>query len=262
MEAEATSLAPTQGELWVDVFGELSYASHAFLPNSEYQRTKAKSKTVTRNATIVIDPLDDVMEPELCKQPKNLREATYNRMIHHRVDPFSATTRFWQSGAPQFIVSMVSHYPKLMAVIGSGFNPTSCSTSGFPLRVVISPDAIRDMMCYLIFKAMEVFSNSIREEYQGSRRDVISFCNNVLNQNQLASLPKLPMSYSDLKHEDLKEILSILVWLCSHENDQKIMTAMMGFLFKCRKQKETFHFDFFVLIASEMVKQLSEFHEL
>lgn len=100
MEAEPSSLAPTRGVIWVDVFGELSYASHSFLPMSEYPRTKAKSKIVTRNTATVIDLFEDVTEPELHKQPKSLREATYNRMINHRVDQFSTTTQFWQSGAP------------------------------------------------------------------------------------------------------------------------------------------------------------------
>lgn len=67
MEAEAPSSTSTQEALWVDVLGQLSYASHAFPPKSECPRTKAKSKTVTLNTAPVLDPFEDVMEPELHK---------------------------------------------------------------------------------------------------------------------------------------------------------------------------------------------------
>lgn len=69
------------------------------------------------------------------------------------------------------------------------------------------------------------------------------------------------MSHSDLKHEDLKDISSTLAWLYGHNNDRDITTAMMGFLFKCRKQRDSFCFDFSVCIARAMVKQLSEFQQ-
>lgn len=75
-------------------------------------------------------------------------------------------------------------------------------------------------------------------------------------------LPKFPLSYSNLKQDDVRDISSTLAWLCGHDNDRDITTSMMGFLFKCRKQREPFHFNFSMTITKAMVKQLSEFQQL
>lgn len=86
-------------------------------------------------------------------------------MIHHKADPFSMVAHFWQSGTPQFIVPMVRHCPELVAAIPNVFDPNSCSTSGLSLRVIISLDAIKDMMCCPFFKETKVFLDATMEEY-------------------------------------------------------------------------------------------------
>lgn len=168
-------------------------------------------------------------------------------------------TWFWDSGTPQFIVPMVPYYPKLIAVCDDSFDPSSCSISGSSLMVVISQEAIRNMMCCPIFEGTKVFSKTAMEESWGTRRDALSFCQRTLNRSLSARLPKFPLSHSDLKHKDLKDISSTLAWLCGYDNERYVTTAIMGFLFKCRKQRDSYHFDFFVCIARAMVKQLSEF---
>lgn len=89
MEAEASSLGVTQGRLWVDVFRELSYSSHTILPRADYPKTKVRRKTVVHNTPAIIDSFENVVKPELCKQPKSLREATCSGMLHHRAEPQS-----------------------------------------------------------------------------------------------------------------------------------------------------------------------------
>lgn len=144
MEAKATYSGSAQ--LWVDIFGELSYSSHSIPPKAEYLRTKIKTKTITCNKSDVLDSFENVFEPEIRKQPKNLREAACNIMLHHIAEPKSMATRFWGSGVPQFMVVMVPYCPEFVAVCVDSFDPTSCSISGSSLRVVISAEAIRNMM--------------------------------------------------------------------------------------------------------------------
>lgn len=116
MEMEATPSSSIQGRLWVDVFGVLSYYSHVIPQKPEYQRNKAKSKMAIRNPAAVIDSLGNVIEPELNKQPKNLREVACNKMINQRIEPQSIEINLWKSDAPQFVVPMVPHYPELAVV--------------------------------------------------------------------------------------------------------------------------------------------------
>lgn len=97
------------------------------------------------------------------------------------------------------------------------------------------------------------------EEFWNTGRDALSFCQNTPNRRLSSRFLRFPLSYSDLKQDDLRDISSTLTWLCGHDNDRDITTSMMGFLFKCRKQREPFHFDFSMTIAKTMVKQLSEF---
>lgn len=128
---------------------------------------------------------------------------------------------------------MVPYYPKFATACTDGFDPVSFSINEPSLRVVISPEAIRAMMCCPIFDGTEVFSENTMEEFWNTRRDALSFCQSVLNRILSFRLPRLPLSFNDLKHYELKDISSNLAWLCSQ--DWEIMTAMMRFLFKCRK---------------------------
>lgn len=93
-------------------------------------------------------------------------------------------------------------------------------------------------------------------------RDTLTFCQSTLNRSLSTGLPKFALSYSDLRQDDLKDISSALAWLCGHDSDRDIIASIMGFLFKCRKQRELFHFDFSVTIARTIIKQLSEFQQL
>lgn len=165
---------------------------------------------------------------------------------------------FWSSGAPQCVVPMVPYFPELIATCAEVFDPTSCSINDSLLRLVISLEAIREMMCCLIYEAIEVFSKSSMEEFWSTRRYTLTFCQSTLNRSLSSGLPKFPLSYSDLRQENLKDISSTLAWLCGH-GDQVIIASMMGFLFKCRKERELFHFDFSVTIARAIIKQLLEF---
>lgn len=180
-------------------------------------------------------------------------------MLNHREKPQSMAICFWNSGAPQFVVPMVPYFPELIVAYADVFDPTTYSINDFLLKVVISPEAIRDIMCCPIFDRMEVFSESSMEEFWGTNRDTLTFCQRTLNQSLSSRLPKFPLSYSDLRQDDLKDISSTLAWLCGYDNDQDITTAMMGFIFKCRKQREPFHFDFSITMAKAIVKQLSKF---
>lgn len=243
----------------MDIFGELSYSSHTIPPKAEYPRMKIKTKTTTRNASAVLDSLENVFEPDLHKQPKILREAACGRMLNHREEPQSMAVHFWNSGAPQFMVPMVPYFPKLIAACANAFDPTTYSINNSHLKVVIFPEAIRFMMCCPIFEGTEFFSESSIEEFWGTRRDTLTFCQSTLNRSLSSRLLKFPLSYSDLRQEDLKDISSTLSWRCGYDNDQDITTAMMRFLFKCRKQREPSHFDFSITMGRAIVKQLSEF---
>lgn len=118
------------------------------------------------------------------------------------------------------------------------------------------------MLCSPILENTEVFSERSMEEFWSTTRDALTFCQNALNRSLSAGPLKFPLSYSDLKQEDLRDISSTVASLCGHDSDQNITASMMGFLFKCRKQREPFHFDFSMTIAKTMVKQLSKFQQL
>lgn len=262
MDSEAASASAVPRGFWVNIFEELSYSSHAIPPRKKYPKTKAKAKMTTWNASIVLDSLENIYEPEVQRQPKNLREVACSRMLHHIKDPHSIAVHFWKSGVPQSLVPTVPYNPELMVTCVEAFDPTSCSVSGSHLKLTISPEAIREMLCFPISKNTEVFSKKSMEEFWSTKRDALSFCQSALNRSLSAGLPKFPLSYSNLKQDDLKDISSTLAWLCGHDNDRDITVSMMGFLFKCRKQRESFHFDFSVTIAKAIVKQLSKFQQL
>lgn len=160
------------------------------------------------------------------------------------------------------MVPMVPYCPDLIATCVEVFAPTTCSVNGSLLRLVVSPEAIRDMMCCPIFEGTKVFSKSSIKEFWSTKRDALTFYQSTLNRSLSSGLPKFPLSYSDLRQKDLKDISSTLSWLCDHDNDWDIRIVMMGFLFKCRKQRELFHFDFFAAISRDVVKKLSEFQQL
>lgn len=67
MEAKATPSHSDHGGLWVDIFGELSYSSHAIPPKPEYPNMKIKTKTTTQNASTVLDSLENIFEPKVHK---------------------------------------------------------------------------------------------------------------------------------------------------------------------------------------------------
>lgn len=62
-EAASTSVIPRG--FWVNVFEELSYSSHAIPPRKEYPKMKAKAKMMTQNASVVLDYLENIYEPEV-----------------------------------------------------------------------------------------------------------------------------------------------------------------------------------------------------
>lgn len=125
MEAETSSSGATQGKLWVNVFEELSYSSHAIPPRADYPKTKVRPKTVTRNTSAIINSFENVSEPELCKQLKRFREVAGSRMLHHRAEPQSMATQFCSSGTPQFVVPMVPYYLDFATTCAYGFDPIS-----------------------------------------------------------------------------------------------------------------------------------------
>lgn len=98
MEMDTIASNPCQGEMCVDIYGEISYVSHAMPPKPEYSRTKPKSKTVTYDSMVVIDSLEEIIDPKLHKQPRALREAMCGRMLNHRNKSQSMTFKFWNSG--------------------------------------------------------------------------------------------------------------------------------------------------------------------
>lgn len=67
MKIAAGASNPSQGAMWVDVYKEISYASHAMPPKPDYPKTKPKSKTNTQDPMVVIDTFEDVIEPDLHK---------------------------------------------------------------------------------------------------------------------------------------------------------------------------------------------------
>lgn len=94
MDSEASSTKDAPRGFWVDIFKELSYSSHAIPPKKDYPKTKAKKKMMTQNPSVVLDSLGNIYEPEIRKQPKNLREVACSRMLHHRNDPHSIAVHF------------------------------------------------------------------------------------------------------------------------------------------------------------------------
>lgn len=136
----------------MDVFEDISYSSHAIPPKAKYPNMKIKTKTTTQNASVVLDSLEKIFELEVHKKPKSLREALCSRMLNHRANPQSMTVHFLNSGAPQFMVPMVPFCPELIAACSDVFDPTTCSINDSLLKVVISPEVVRDMMCCAIFE--------------------------------------------------------------------------------------------------------------
>lgn len=168
MKDKATSSSSASEELWVNVFRELSYSSHAIPPKTKYPRTKVKSKMVTHNTYIIIESFKNVFELEIHKKPKSLKEVACNRMLHHKEEPQSMASCFWRSGMPQFVGHLVAYYPDLMSVCADIFNPASCSINNSFLRIVISLEEIRAMNCCPIFEGTKVFSKKTMEEFWGS----------------------------------------------------------------------------------------------
>lgn len=108
----------------------------------------------------------------------------------------------------------------------------SLSIQDSSLRVVITPEAIQDMLCCSRINNTKVFDKDAMEDYWHSRRDIVPFCQANLNRSSLVYPPKLPIHYSDLRSDDLKDISSTIALLCSHDNDREINAPMMGFLLK------------------------------
>lgn len=67
MEMDTIASSPSQGEMRVNIYEEVSYSSHTMPSKLEYPITKPKSKIVTRNSMAVIDSLEEVIGPELHK---------------------------------------------------------------------------------------------------------------------------------------------------------------------------------------------------
>lgn len=67
-------------EAWVNVFGDFSYASHLMPLKPDYPRTLPKTKDMTKNPTLVSDRYEEVLNHEIHRQPKGLREATCARI--------------------------------------------------------------------------------------------------------------------------------------------------------------------------------------
>lgn len=93
MDSEVASVSAVLGGFWVNVFGELSYYAHAIPPKKEYPKMKAKAKVTTQNASAILDSLENIFEPEVRKQPKNLREVSCSRMLHHKDNSQSVAVR-------------------------------------------------------------------------------------------------------------------------------------------------------------------------
>lgn len=127
MEMEATTSNPFQGEMWVDMYGEISYASHAMPPKTKYPRTKPKSKMTTCDSMAMINSLEEVIELNLHKKPRALREAACGRMLNHSNEPQSTMFKFWNSNIPEFVVPMAPHCLEFVVACASKFMPNSLS---------------------------------------------------------------------------------------------------------------------------------------
>lgn len=108
------------------------------------------------------------------------------------------------------MVPMVPYFPKLIAACADVFDPATYSINDFLLKVVISPEVVRDMMCCPIFDRIKFFLESSMEEFWGTRRDALTFYQSTLNQSLSFELSKIPLSYRDLRQVDLKDIFSTL----------------------------------------------------
>lgn len=95
------------------------------------------------------------------------------------------------------------------------------------------------MLCItFLTNTTEVLCREVLENYWHRRKDALSFCNNAMD-TSLAQLPKFPLVFSDLK-----EVASMLAYICSLDNDLNVHTFQMGVLFKLRKYKKYFLYEF------------------
>lgn len=102
------------------------------------------------------------------------------------------------------------------------------------------------MLCCPRIDIIEIFDKDVMEDYWYTKRDIVPFCQAVLNRISVIEPPKL------------QDIASTIAFLCGHDSDREISTPMMGLLFKCWKQRELFHFDVSMSIAKELTRQLDE----
>lgn len=74
-------------------------------------------------------------------------------------------------------------------------------------------------MCFPRIDITKIFDKDFKEDYWYTKRYIFPFCQATLNQRLVIEPPKLPIPYSNLKQDDLKDIALTIVLLCGHDSD-------------------------------------------
>lgn len=160
-------------------FYDTSYASPGILEKLKWICTRAMDKKAHRDQALIMEEWDNIHDPILKTKPKSLREATYERM-KQSTSQQSLAYKIWFCGLLQYMVPFVHYFPELVHECMQHFNPDTGTFEGWELRVVISVEDIRDMLCIHSSKGyraenMETFTPEGGEEFWKTRDLALSF---------------------------------------------------------------------------------------
>lgn len=164
-----------------NIFNDTSYALLGILDKQKWIRTGVVEKKKTnRDQAQIMEEWDNIHDPILKTNPNSLREEACKRM-EVATRKFQLAYKKWFYRLPQYMVPFVHYFPELVHEGIQHFNPDTGAIEGQELRVNISMEAIRNMLCIPTrgsrVEKMELFTPKKGYKYCRGRDITMDFYN-------------------------------------------------------------------------------------